>query len=120
MDTNIVALFQELLEQQFPIKCTSDQLRLRRAGDYASRLSVHVNQLNFAIREATGRSTSAHIKARIIDEARTLLKNTDWRIIDIARCLGFEYPNHFNTFFRKHTGVTPLSARREITQSADS
>lgn len=112
--TRIAGLFQALLEKQFPIAAVTEQLQLRRAGDYARCLSVHVNHLNHAVRQVTGKSTSAHIKVRMIDEARALLKNTEWRVTDIAWCLGFDYPNHFNTFFRKHTGATPLSVRRKF------
>lgn len=108
----IAGLFLELLERQFPIGSPAHVLQLRRASDYAGSLSVHVNHLNFAVREVTGRSTSAHIAERIVNEARALLKHTDWSVADIGYCLGFEYPNHFNNFFKKNTGMTPLSVRK--------
>lgn len=111
--TRIANLFIELLERQFPISSPSSTLQLRRAGDYARQLSVHVNHLNFAVREITGRPTSTHISERIVHEARALLRHTDWSVADIGYCLGFEYPNHFNNFFKKHTGLTPLSHRRQ-------
>ncbi|QHS63988.1 AraC family transcriptional regulator [Chitinophaga agri] len=108
----IAAIFTELLERQFPIESPRRTLVLRRAGDYAAALSVHVNHLNFAVREITGKSTTTHIAERIVNEAKALLKHTDWSIADISYCLGFEYPNHFNNFFKKHTAVTPLQFRK--------
>lgn len=110
--SRIANLFLELLERQFPIGSPQHALSLRKASDYANSLSVHVNHLNHAVREVTGKSTSAHITERIAAEAKALLKHTDLSISDIAYSLGFEYPNYFNNFFKKNTGTTPLAYRR--------
>lgn len=108
----IANLFIELLERQFPIDSPDRILKLKKPSDYAVHLSVHVNHLNYAVREITGKPTSAHIAERILNEAKALLKNTSWSVSDIAYSLGFEYPTYFNNFFKKNTGVTPLSLRK--------
>ncbi len=108
----IANLFVELLERQFPIDAPDRVLKLKKPSDYAFHLSVHVNHLNHAVREMTGKPTSAHIAARVVNEARALLKNTDWSVADIAYSLGFDYPTYFNNFFKKNTGATPLSLRK--------
>jgi AraC family transcriptional regulator, transcriptional activator of pobA len=108
----IASLFLELLERQFPIHSPEHALQLKKAGDYAQHLSVHVNHLNHAVREITGKPTSVHIAQRIVTEAKALLKHTDMSIAEIAYCLGFDYPNYFNNFFKKNTGTTPLSLRK--------
>ena len=110
--TRITTLFMELLERQFPIDSPGRELKLKKANDFAKSLSVHVNHLNHAVREVTGKSTSIHISERILNEARALLKHTDWSVSAIAFSLGFEYPTYFNNFFKKNTGVTPLSMRK--------
>jgi len=107
----ITMAFMELMEKQFPIQSPSQALQLRTAGDYAKSLAVHVNHLNHAVREVTGKATTVHIKDRIIAEAKLLLRNTDWNIADIAYGLGFDYPAYFNNFFKKQTGMTPRSAK---------
>lgn len=110
--SRIAALFLELLERQFPIDSPHRVLTLRKPAEYAFNLSVHVNHLNHAVREVTGKTTTEHITGRIVNEARALLKNTDWSVADIASSLGFEYPTYFNNFFKKNTGATPLSFRK--------
>src|SRR5882757_4488271 len=110
--TRITTLFMELLERQFPIDSPDRELKHKKANDFAKSLSVHVNHLNHAVREVTGKSTSIHIAERILNEARALLKHTDWSVSAIAFSLGFEYPTYFNNFFKKHKGVTPLSLRK--------
>lgn len=113
----ITMSFMELLEKQFPIVHPSQTLSLKAAGDYAKSLAIHVNHLNHAVREVTGKATTVHIRERIIAEAKLLLRNTDWSIADIAYALGFDYPAYFNNFFKKQTGMTPRSAKLVTTGS---
>ncbi len=107
----ISSLFIELLERQFPIESPRQQLSLRTAKDYASRLSVHVNHLNKILKENTGKTTTDIISSRIVQEAKMLLKQTNWNISEIAFSLGFEELAHFSNFFKKQTSLTPLAFR---------
>jgi AraC family transcriptional regulator, transcriptional activator of pobA len=107
----IASVFLELLERQFPIESTDNPLQLKSAQDFAKGLSVHVNYLNSAVKEVTGKTTTEHIAERIISEAKALLQHTDWNITEIAYALGFEYPTYFNNFFKKRTGQIPKSIR---------
>ena len=104
--------FLEVLEQLFPVESPEHTLPLRTAQEFADRLAVHVNHLNKAVKEVTGKPTSAHLTSRITDEARALLQHTDWSVAEIAGCLGFAYPTYFNNFFKKQTGTTPLACRK--------
>jgi len=108
----ITALFLELLERLFPVESPEKGLPLKTAQDFAERLSIHVNHLNRAVKEVTGRSTTAHIAERVIGEAKALLHHTDWDVAAIGFGLGFEYASYFNSFFKKHTGSTPLAFRK--------
>lgn len=112
--SRLTTVFMELLERQFPIETPAAPLQLKTAQGFASALSVHVNSLNRAIKEITGKPTSAHIAERILSEAKAMLQHTDWNISEIAFALGFEYPSYFNNFFKKHTGTNPKSLRVEI------
>ena len=107
----ITNVFLELLERQFPIESKDRPLQLRTAQDYASNLNLHVNYLNRAVKETTGKSTTTHISERIASEAKALLLHTDWNVADIAYALGFEYPTYFNNFFKRITGTNPMSLR---------
>ncbi|MBL0744738.1 helix-turn-helix domain-containing protein [Chryseolinea lacunae] len=110
--SRIASLFLELLERQFPIDSPRHALTMKKASDFATSLSVHVNHLNHAVREITGKSTTTHIADRVVAEARALLLHSDLSISEIAYCLGFEYPNYFNNFFKKNTGTTPMTLRK--------
>jgi AraC-like DNA-binding protein len=108
----IARLFLDLLERQFPIDNTEHPLRLRTPQDFADALAVHPNYLNRAVKEVTGKPTSVQITERIAAEAKALLLYTDWSVADVAYSLGFEYPTYFNNFFKRITGVTPNSLRK--------
>ncbi|QQQ29208.1 helix-turn-helix domain-containing protein [Chryseobacterium indoltheticum] len=109
--SRLTSVFLELLERQFPIETTANPLQLKTAQHYAQHLNVHINYLNRAVKEVTGKSTTTHITERIITEAKALLLHTDWSISEIAYALGFEYPTYFNNFFKKQTGTNPKSFR---------
>ncbi len=109
--SRLTSVFMELLERQFPIETSEKPLTMRTAQDYANNLSVHVNYLNRAVKEVTGKPTSTHIADRITTEAKALLQHTDWNISEIGYALGFEYPTYFNNFFKRQTGTTPKTVR---------
>lgn len=109
--SRVTSVFLELLERQFPIETTDRPLELKTAQDYANGLAIHVNSLNRAVKQVTGKATSVHIAERIISEAKALLQHTDWNVADIAYALGFEYPTYFNNYFKRMTGTNPKAYR---------
>lgn len=107
----VSSLFHELLERQFPIESQDQKLKLRTAKDYADRLAVHVNHLNKVLKENTGKTTTHIISGRILQEAKILLKQTQWNISEISYSLGFEQVAHFSNFFKKQTSLAPMAFR---------
>ncbi|OUJ72812.1 helix-turn-helix domain-containing protein [Hymenobacter crusticola] len=107
----LTALFAELLERQFPLAIPRQQLHLRSAKDYADHLAVHVNHLNRILKETTGQTTTALIGNRVVQEAKILLKQTNWTVSEIADSLGFADVAHFCTFFKRQTGLVPSAFR---------
>lgn len=103
----ITRQFLQLLQDQFPPR----PMQLRKPLDFARRLSIHVNHLNATVRNTTGQTTTQHIAAAKLAEAKALLRLSDMSIGDIGENLGFGYPNHFIRFFKQNTGLTPLAYR---------
>ncbi|MFN8347055.1 MAG: helix-turn-helix transcriptional regulator [Spirosomataceae bacterium] len=109
--TRVSSLFLELLERQFPIESPQQRLHLRAAKDYADRLAVHVNHLNKVLKENTGKTTTELIGGRVTQEAKILLRQTDWNVSEIAFSLGFEEVAHFSNFFKRQTDLSPAQFR---------
>ncbi len=110
----ISSLFIELLDLQFPIDSPQQTLQFKNANEFAAQLNIHTNHLNRALREATGKTTTEWISDRITQEAKTLLQRSSWDISAIGYALGFEHSSNFNTFFKKHTSLTPNQFRKTI------
>ncbi|RFM33570.1 AraC family transcriptional regulator [Chitinophaga silvisoli] len=107
----IASLFNELLERQFPIESTAQQVKLKTAAEFAEKLNVHVNHLNRVLKVVTGKTTTKLIADRFTSEARALLKHTNWNISEIGWCLGFEDTSNFIKFFKRENTSTPNQFR---------
>ncbi|WP_210521532.1 helix-turn-helix domain-containing protein [Hymenobacter terricola] len=103
--------FVELLERQFPLATPEQRVQLRTPADFANHLAVHVNHLNKLLKESTGRTTTDLIGGRVAQEAKALLRQTDWTIWEIADGLGFVDVAHFSHFFRRYAAVSPGAFR---------
>jgi AraC-like DNA-binding protein len=108
----IASIFLELLERQFPVDDTHKTIEIRTPADFASQLNIHVNHLNRAIREMTGKTTSQLIADRLLQESKILLKQSNWNVSEIAFSLGFTEVTHFNNFFKKHLNLNPTQFRK--------
>ena len=107
----ISSIFIELLERQFPIENVAQVIQLKSPVDFANALGIHINHLNKVLKETTGKSTTEIINGRIVEEAKILLKQTQWNVSEITFTLGFEEVAHFSNFFKKHTGLSPMKFR---------
>lgn len=107
----LASRFVELLERQFPLENPQQRVPLRTAKDFADHLAVHVNHLNKVLKESTGRTTTDLIGGRLAQEAKVLLRQTDWTLWEIADSLGFVDVAHFSHFFRRYATVSPGAFR---------
>jgi AraC-like DNA-binding protein len=107
----ISSLFIELLERQFPIENDAQAIQLKTPIEFAKALGVHINHLNKVLKETTGKSTTEIVNGRIAEEAKILLKQTQWNVTEIAYALGFDEVAHFSNFFKKQTTLSPLKFR---------
>ncbi|MCP9770486.1 AraC family transcriptional regulator [Lacihabitans sp. LS3-19] len=107
----ISTIFLELVERQYPIDENHPSIKLRSASEFAEQLNVHVNHLNRAVKEITQKTTTQIIAERLLQEAKIMLKQSNWNISEIAYALGFTEVTHFNNFFKKHLGISPSKFR---------
>ncbi len=88
--------------------------KLRPVGWWASQLNISAKYLGAICREVEGRSARELIADSIIQEAIHLLQNTQLTVKEISERLGFQNQSHFGTFFKRHTGHSPI---RNVTVS---
>ena len=107
----LTSRFVELLERQFPLTSPQQRVSLRTAKDFADHLAVHVNHLNRLLKDNTGRTTTDLIGGRLAQEAKALLRGSEWTLWEIADSLGFVDVAHFSHFFRRYATVSPGAFR---------
>lgn len=79
---------------------------------YAAQLHVTPNYLNKLCQQFRKQKSGALIRRRIAVEAQRLLRFTSLSVAEVAHFLGFEHASYFVTFFKKQTGFTPESFRK--------
>ena len=71
----------------------------------------YANYFGDLVKKETGKSAQEYIQLKMIDAAKESLLDPDKTIGQVAGELGFQYPQHFVRFFRRHAGCTPNQYR---------
>lgn len=77
----------------------------------ADKVHLSPSYLSDLLKKETGKNAQEHIHYYLIEEAKSLLLNSDKNVNEIAFNLGFEYPQYFNKLFKQKTGKTPMEYR---------
>lgn len=85
----------------------------RNADFYADKLNITYKHLNTICKSAVGVTVKQFIDQFLVLEAKRLLINSDIKSTELAYNLGFEEPTNFVKYFKKHTGFTPNSFKKE-------
>jgi AraC family transcriptional activator of pobA len=78
---------------------------------YAGLLNTTVDNLNKVLKTSMGKTTQTIIQERIIEEANVFLRHTHLSVKEIAWCLHFLETSHFQNFYKRQTGLTPIQYR---------
>jgi len=102
--------FEKLLQHYFASEKPSE-LGIPSVKYCGEQLNMSPNYLSDLLKKETGKSAKDHIHAFIVNKAKNKLLGSTNSISEIAYELGFEYPQHFSTLFKKKTGYTPAKYR---------
>ncbi|MDY0010201.1 MAG: AraC family transcriptional regulator, partial [Candidatus Izemoplasmatales bacterium] len=82
--------------------------------DIAGDLFITKEHLSRLFKKEMGLTISEYIINAKIEEAKTLLKETDYNVLDIAVLLNFANSSHFSNSFKKITGMAPSDYRKTL------
>lgn len=111
--SDIVKSFKLMLEKHFRELCKGKAERVFRVQDYADAQHLHPNYLSNVIKSKTGKSIGTWIAEKTIAEAKSLLQHSTVPVKEIGYRLGFAESAHFSNYFKKHTGVSPVTYRKQ-------
>ncbi len=80
-------------------------------GDLANLALLSVYHFSRKFKQFTGLSPHEYLILQRLTHAKSLLKNTNFSINQIAEMVGFNTPSHFIATFKKHINMTPHEFR---------
>ena len=84
----------------------------RSVKSYADELCVSPKYLSNICKKNSGKTASAWIEERVMEEIRYYLRQTDMSVKQICYELGFSSPSFFSKYVLAHFNMTPLQLRR--------
>lgn len=98
--------------EQFVRLLSREYVRHREVAWYAGELNITAKYLSDSVKTVSGRTAGNWIIVFVVTEIKSMLRNTDLNIKEIAEELHFPSQSFLGKFFRKHTGLTPSEYRR--------
>lgn len=86
---------------------------IHTVADYASLLNISSKYLNQCVRDVLAVSAKSLIIEQLVMRIRHALKFSNKDIKQISYELGFNSPDYFSHFCKKHMGSSPLSYRNQ-------
>lgn len=81
---------------------------------FADAICLSPNYFGDLVKQLTGKTPQELIQMKMLTYAKNSLMDPSLPTKQIAEMLGFQYPQHFIRFFRKHTGLTPREYTRQL------
>ena len=87
--------------------------RIRKVDYFASQLNITPKYLSMLLKETMNRRPSDMIQLFTLKAIEHRLRFTDMTIQEIANDLKFPNASFFGTYFKEHTGMTPMEYRNK-------
>ena len=78
----------------------------------ARHFGINEFLLKKGFRENIGTTVFDYLLSKRLEYSLQLLQSTDQSIADISVTIGYKYPNHFSSAFKKRFGVNPTDWRK--------
>ena len=81
-------------------------------GDVASHTNLSSSHFSTVFSQSLGRTFVEYLTEQRLTEAKRLLKETDWKLSNIASEIGYNDPNYFSYIFKRKEGISPKEYRK--------
>lgn len=76
-------------------------------NEVAAELNISPGYFSTIFKQHTGVGFIDYLTEKKIDQAKKLLRESDYKIYEVSNLLGYQNPYYFSKVFKKITGVTP-------------
>ena len=80
----------------------------------ANHVSLNYSYFSTLFSKQTGTSFADYLKKIRVEKAKGLLQESNHKIHEISRMVGFKHPKHFTRSFKEETGISPADYRSRI------
>jgi YesN/AraC family two-component response regulator len=105
-----------------------NQQKMKKAVDYIQQnfnqdlnmavvsnyISMNYSMFSYAFKQFTGTNFVNYLKDIRIREAKKLLADTDMRVVEISRAVGYDNEKNFMKIFKNTCGVSPSEYRKNM------
>lgn len=113
VNTDLLAKFEEELEAYFSSELPALE-GLPSVRYFADKCFLSPNYFGDLVKKETGHTPQEHIQHKIVELAKDELLGSDKTVNEISFALGFQYPQHFNRYFKREVGMTPNEYRHNV------
>ena len=110
LNNDVLVRFERLLDDYWD-SGMAERYGLPTVKYFADKICLSPNYFGDLVKAETGKTAREHIHLKIVEKAKNALFEPDASIKQIADMLGFQYPQHFQRFFKKEVGCTPKEYR---------
>jgi len=109
---DVVSVFLENLRDYYEQNQPSEN-GLPSIKMFAEQAHFSPHYFSDLIKKETGRTPKEHVNEFVVGRAKSLLRETELSVSEIAYLLGFNYPHYFTRLFKSRTGQTPGKFRAQ-------
>lgn len=121
-----ISRFDELVSDNIDEYKTS--LKMQKAIDYikqnygtnlnmavvSNHISMNYSLFSFTFKQYTGTNFVNYLRNVRVGEAKKLLTETDMKVNEISKAVGYDHEKHFMKTFKSITGLTPSQYRNNL------
>ena len=111
---NTPSVYRKKLADRFMQLLEQSGGRIRKVDYFASQLNITPKYLSMLMKETMNRRPSDIIRLFTLHAIEYRLRFTDMTIQEVANDLKFPNASFFGTYFKEHTGMTPMEYRTKF------
>lgn len=111
---NVISCRRDELFKRFIVLLKENFKQEHFLSFYADNLCVTPKYLGTIVKQVSGQGVSKWINTYLMDEIRSLLRNSNLTVSEIASQLHFSNPSFFGKFVKAKTGESPQSLRKTL------
>lgn len=109
-NSGVLVNFEQNLRSYFS-EGTAQREGLPTVAWFADKACLSPGYFGDLVKRETGLSAQQYIQRKVVSLAKQLILDESYTINQIADTLGFQYPQHFTRFFKRHVGMSPRDYR---------